>query len=172
MLISSKGRDTTSLRGGGKQISCTAKKPGWKKIAQGEPGKSNSSKVILLTGPHKLLPTQNIKHKANERKQCHATENCTALPPSKWSFPKDNLNLTHVSPIMLWQISPVLIMLCFSRWARAPSKLPGSLCATFLGREFGKLGSNNISMRCRDRPVSTKPNDDVVRLIVDLAPIL
>jgi len=58
------------------------------------------------------------------------------------------------------------------RWARAPSKLPGSLCATFLGREVGKLGSNNISMRCRDRPVSTKPNDDVVRLIVDLAPIL
>lgn len=100
MLISSKGRDTTSLRGGGKQISCTAKKLGWKKIAQGEPGKSNSSKVILLTGPHKLLSSQNIKHKA-----CHATENCTALPPSKWPFPKDNLNLTHVSPIMLWQIS-------------------------------------------------------------------
>lgn len=69
ILTSGKGRVTTFLTGGGKQIAenFLQSKNGWKKIAQGEPGKNNSSKVILLTGPHKLLPSQNIKYKANER---------------------------------------------------------------------------------------------------------
>lgn len=42
----------------------------------------------------------------------------------------------------------------------------------FWAVKLGDWAQIIFSVRCRDQPFFTKPNDDVVRLIVDLAPIL
>ena len=47
-----------------------------------------------------------------------------------------------------------------------------AVCNIFWPVKLGDWAQIIFSVRCRDQSFFTKPNDDVVRLIVDLAPIL
>ena len=61
---------------------------------------------------------------------------------------------------------------CFTLGTRAIKTAGFAVCNIFGPVKLGDWAQIIFSVRCRDQPFFTKPNDDVVRLIVDLAPIL